>query len=90
MKKIILFLVAATAIQWLTAQNISFERKSSEILRTKGRVYGMKAIGFLDEHAFFLFEPHATVFAGPSGIGSLVHYSIGKVDKEANLINQST
>jgi hypothetical protein len=90
MKRIILFLLTVTSTIFLSAQDLNYNIKSTEVLRDKllERSAGLKAIGSINEHAFFLYQPYTAIYGGATIGGKMIHY-IGKFDKDVNLIKKS-
>lgn len=91
MKKKILFLLSVVSTMCLTAQDINYNINSTEVLRDKllERSAGLKAIGSINEHAYFLYQPYNAIYGGATIGGKMIHY-IGKFDKDVNLIKKSS
>lgn len=89
MKTLITFLLFITSVFYLTAQDINYNIKSTEVLRDKlvERSAGLKAIGAINEHAYFLYQPYTAIYSGANIGGKMKHY-IGKFDKDVNLIKK--
>jgi hypothetical protein len=91
MKTILIFLLIITATIKLSAEEINYTVKSTEVLRDKlmVRSAGLKAIGSVNDHAFMLYQPFTAIYSGATiGGGKMKHY-IGKFDKDVNLVKKT-
>lgn len=90
MKRKILILLTVVSTIGLTAQDINYNTKSTEILRDKlvERSAGLKAIGPINEHAYMLYQPYNAIYGGATIGGKMIHY-IGKFDKDVKLVKKS-
>lgn len=90
MKRLITFLLIITSVFRLAAQDINYNIKSTEVLSDKlvERSAGLKAIGTINEHAYFLYQPFSAIYSGAT-IGGKMKYYIGKFDKDVNLLKKA-
>ena len=90
MNKLITFFLIITSTCYVNAQRINYEIKSTDVLRDKllERSAGLKAIGSINEHAYFLYQPYNAIYGGATIGGKMIHY-IGKFDKDVNLIKKA-
>lgn len=89
MKTLVTFLLIVTSAFYLSAQDINYNIKSTEILRDKllERSAGLKAIGTISDHAYILYQPYSAIYSGANIGGKKIHY-IGKLDKDVNVIKK--
>lgn len=91
MKTILTFLLTVFLTVTLSAEEINYNVKSTEVLRDKlmERSAGLKAIGSINDHAYVLYQPFTAIYSGATiGGGKMKHY-IGKFDKDVNLVKKT-
>jgi len=89
MKTLTTLLLIITSVFYLSAQDINYNIKSTEVFRDKlvERSAGLKAIGAINEFAYILYKPYTDIYSGATIGGKMNHY-IGKFDKDVNLIKK--
>lgn len=91
MKTLLTLLLIISAIIKLSAEEITYNVKSTEVFRNKSMEHsaGLKAIGSINEHAYVLYQPFTAIYSGATiGGGKMTHY-IGKFDKDVNLVKKT-
>jgi hypothetical protein len=91
MKTILTFLLIISATFSLSAEEINYNVKSTEVLRDRllERSAGLKAIGSINDHAYILYQPFTAIYGGSTiGGGKMGHY-IGMFDKDVNLVKKT-
>lgn len=91
MRTILTFLLLASATIRLSAEEITYNVKSTDVFRddVKERSVGLKSIGSVNGYAYILYQPVTAIYSGPViGGGKMMHY-IGKFDKDVKLIKKT-
>ncbi|WP_291855403.1 hypothetical protein [Marinilabilia sp.] len=91
MKIILTFLLFISATLWLSAEEIHYNVKSTEVLRDRllERSAGLKAIGSINDHAYILYQPFTAIYDGSTIGGGKMGHHIGMFDKDVNLVKKT-